>query len=358
MMQINTLITSVGGIVAQGIIKSLNYHNRYSKDKKYNYNLFGTDIVFDSAGLFRVDKFSIINKPGEKAYIDSLTDICSKNNIHLIFVGSDEELHKISNYREQIENGSSAKVIVNPPSVIETCRDKYKTYEFLKKNNLNFIPSCIDSDSELFVKEYGFPLVIKPREGFGSKLLFVVNNADELKFAISSIKKNGWRPLLQKYLQNDNQEFTTGITIDKAGKQIMSSIVIKKILKHGQTYKAIIDKFPEIKEVSENVAKKIGGTGALNIQLRIDDDDDKAKIIEVNPRFSATCPMRTVAGINEPDIISRNTIFDESIKITDYQSLLCLRYWNETYLDLENFNKMKAQPNPMRQLKSRTIDYF
>jgi carbamoyl-phosphate synthase large subunit len=34
MKQINALVTSVGGIVAQGIIKSLKYHNKYSKDKK------------------------------------------------------------------------------------------------------------------------------------------------------------------------------------------------------------------------------------------------------------------------------------------------------------------------------------
>ncbi len=120
---------------------------------------------------------------------------------------------------------------------------------------------------------------------------------------------------------------------------IMSSIVIKKIIKHGQTYKAIIDKFPEIKRVSEVVAEKIGGIGALNIQLRIDDDDNCPKIIEINPRFSASCPMRTVAGINEPDIISRNTIFDEDVKVTDHQSLICLRYWNETYLDLKNSMK-------------------
>ena len=63
MEQINVLVTSVGGIVAQGIIKSLKYHNKYTKNKKYYYKILGTDIIFDSAGLYRVDKFSIIDKP-------------------------------------------------------------------------------------------------------------------------------------------------------------------------------------------------------------------------------------------------------------------------------------------------------
>jgi carbamoyl-phosphate synthase large subunit len=138
----------------------------------------------------------------------------------------------------------------------------------------------------------------------------------------------------------------------------MSSIVIKKILKHGQTYKAIIDNFPEIKKVSESVAEKIGGIGALNIQLRIDEDDNKAKIIEINPRFSASCPMRTIAGINEPDIVAKNTLFDEFVRITEHQSLLCLRYWNETYLDLDRFNDMKSSKSSPKELKSDIIDYF
>ncbi len=215
MKKINTLVTSVGGIVAQGIIKSLRHHNTHSKDKEYNYDIYGTDIIYESAGLYRSDKFSIIDKPKSEGYVDSIINLCSKNNIDLVFVGSDQELPEISNNKKQIENEGSAKILINPPNVIETFRDKYKTYEFLKENNLNYIPSCLDIESERFSKEYGFPLIVKPCEGSGSKLLFVVYDNNELCYAISSIKKIGWRPLIQKYLKNDNQEFTTGITISK-----------------------------------------------------------------------------------------------------------------------------------------------
>jgi carbamoyl-phosphate synthase large subunit len=159
---------------------------------------------------------------------------------------------------------------------------------------------------------------------------------------------------------DDNKEFTTGVTINRNGIEVMSSIVIKKLLKHGQTYKAIIDDYPEIKKISEETAKKIGGVGAINIQLLVDvcDNNDKAKIIEVNPRFSATCPLRTVAGINEPDLVVRNTLFGENIKTKGYRSLICLRYWNETYLDLERFREVKTSNEKTKSLKSTIIDYF
>jgi carbamoyl-phosphate synthase large subunit len=360
MKKINALVTSVGGIVAQGIIKSLKFHNNYSENKTHDYIIYGTDIAYESSGLFRVDKFSLIGKPDSEGYIDSIISICNNNDIDIVFIGSDVELAKLSNNQKQIESNTHAKILTNPFDVIERCRDKYKTYQFLKENNLNYIPSCLVEDSEEFIKEYKFPLIVKPCEGFGSKLFFIVNDGDDLAYAVSSIQRYGWRPLMQKYLGDDNKEFTTGVTINRNGLETMSSIVIKKILKHGQTYKAIIDDYPEIKKISEETAKKIGGIGAINIQLRVDVDDnnDKAKIIEVNPRFSATCPLRTVAGINEPDIVMRNTLFGENIKIMDYKSLICLRYWNETYLDLERFMEIKNSNEKTKSLKSTLIDYF
>jgi carbamoyl-phosphate synthase large subunit len=358
MKQVNVLITSVGGIVGQGIIKSLKYNNKFSKNKTYHYNIHGTDVVHDSSGLYRADKFSIITKPENEQFIESIINLCKNNNIDVIFPGSDIELPIFSKNKKTIESKTSTKIITNKMEVIEICRNKYKTFEFLKNNNLNYIPSCLSKDSDDFTKENNFPLIVKPCEGFGSKFFNIVKTNTDLNYAISTIENYGWTPIIQKYLKNDNKEFTTGITIDKSGKQIMSTIVIKKILKHGQTYKAIIDNYPEIKKISEITAKKIGGIGAINIQLRIDEDDNEAKIIEINPRFSASCPMRTVAGINEPDIVIRNTLFDEEIKITNYQSLLCLRYWNETYLKLEKFNEIKSSKEEIQKMNSFIIDYF
>jgi carbamoyl-phosphate synthase large subunit len=68
--------------------------------------------------------------------------------------------------------------------------------------------------------------------------------------------------------------------------------------------------------------------------------------------------MRTIAGVNEPDILSRNILFDEDIKITKYSSLLCLRYWNETYLDLDSFNEIKNITQKIKNTKSFIVDYF
>ena len=69
--------------------------------------------------------------------------------------------------------------------------------------------------------------------------------------AISNIEKAGWHALLQEYLNENNTEYTSGVTIDRFGKYVMSSVSIQKVLKNGQTYKAFIDDYKEVRGSSE-----------------------------------------------------------------------------------------------------------
>lgn len=251
MKKVNVLVTAVGGIVAQGIIKSLKYYNKFSKDRKIKYHITGADISYDACGIYRTDDFCIIDKPESKNYLNQIVDISKKKKIDAILIGSDIELPFLSNNIENIEQQTDAKIISSDFKTIDTFRDKYKTYEFLKKNNLNYIPTAKKDDFKQFISEYNYPVVIKPKEGFGSKFFFIAKEKKDIDYAFSSIISIGWEPIIQKYLKNDDQEYTVGIITSKKEKIIMSSIAIKKILKHGQTYKAIIDKYPKIIKISE-----------------------------------------------------------------------------------------------------------
>jgi carbamoyl-phosphate synthase large subunit len=137
----------------------------------------------------------------------------------------------------------------------------------------------------------------------------------------------------------------------------MSSISIKKIIKHGQTYKAFVDDFDIVRQSAEKFASKLGAKGAINIQAKL--QGDKPVIFEVNPRFSATCPIRAVAGINEPDIVFRNTILEEEINIKTYRKLFCMRYWNEVYIPMSTYEKTVANGQTIKdENRSFIPNYF
>jgi len=339
------LVTAAGGIVSQGIMKSLKLSNMI-KNHPVMYEIVTTDINAQAAGLYRSDIGILVHPPSSSDYVESIIKICKEQNVQAIFVGSDEELLPIAHVKEKIEKETGTIVLINPIDVISTAIDKWKTFEFLKKNNLPCAESSLPENQEEFIEKFGFPLVVKPREGHGSLHFYIVNNRDEIKQAISAIQKVGWRPIIQEYLDGENVEFTSGVTINKTGKNIMSSISMRKTLKQGQTYKAFVDDFHDVRKSAEETALKFGCRGSINIQAKM--IENMPKIFEINPRFSATCPIRATAGVNEPDIVFRNFVLGEEIKIDTYQKLVCLRYWNEVYVPYSTYektNKMRKVTN-------------
>jgi carbamoyl-phosphate synthase large subunit len=338
-MNTKVLVTAVGGIVAQGIIKSLKLANLLDISL-VKYKIIAADMSAQAPGLYRCHDGFLLPSADSTNYIDNIVKIAREEDIDAIYVGSDKELLVIGKSKKRIESECKAKVLSSPVEVLTIGRDKWKTYHFLKQNNLPVAESALPIDAEQFVKEFDFPIVVKPREGYGSLFFYLVHCKSEMKQAISNIQKAGWHALLQENLNGDDIEYTSGVTVDRFGKYVMSSVSIRKTVKNGQTYKAFIDDYKEVRRSSEEAAIKLGGRGPINIQAKL--VGNQPKIFEINPRFSATCPMRSAAGINEPDIVFRNFVLGEEIRVKRYRKLVCMRYWNEVYTDFPTYQKARS----------------
>jgi carbamoyl-phosphate synthase large subunit len=353
MVNANVLVTAAGGIVAQGIIKSLKLANK--SDKGLKYRIIAADMNAQAAGLYRCHKGVLLPPATSTRYVESLLKIVKQEEIAAIFVGSDEEIPIIGDSRQRIESETNAKVLVSPKEVLNIARDKWKTYLFLKENTLDVAASTLPENADEFVREFKYPIVVKPREGYGSKNFHVVRSHSEMHQAISNIQRDGWHPIIQEFIDENHAEYTSGVTIDRRGEYVMSSVSIQKTLKGGQTYKALIDDYEDVRKPSEEVGMKLGGIGAINIQAKL--VRGRLKIFEINPRFSATCPMRSVAGVNEPDIVYRNTVLGEEIKLKEYKRLVCMRYWNEVYISFHTYEGL-LRTGAIGPNDSLISDYF
>lgn len=353
MKRSNVLITASGGIVAQGIIKCLNIANKQKKSDTA-YKIIATDISAKAPGLYRADEGILVPPVTATNYLNFIIKTCVEKKIKAIFIGSDEELLPLTMASQEIERKTGAIVLSNPIDVVTKSIDKWKTFEYLKENDLPYADSSLPQNQDRFLRKHGFPIIVKPREGHGSLHFYIVYNIKELDSAENAIRNAGWRPLLQEYLKGDDSEFTTGVTVSHDGK-IMSSIAMNKTLKSGQTYKAFIDSYNEVRRSAEQVAVKIGAVGAINIQSKM--INGKPKIFEINARFSATSPLRAVAGINEPDMVFRNLILGENIKTREYKKLVCMRYWNEVYVPYSTYKKVE-QSRKIERSDSFIPNYF
>jgi len=332
MNKVKVLVTGSGGAVGQGIIKALRM-----KTDDIKYEIIAVDMNPLSSGLYRADKGYIVPPANEVSYIKTIISICNREKINVVLPGSDPELIPLAQSKDEIYDNTGAQVIISDAKVVKTARDKWLTYQFLKKNGLPYPSTVLPSNLNEFLKDVSFPILVKPRQGFASRNVFIIYDRDDINYAIKAIERSGWSPIIQEYIPEDEGEFTTGVLISKEG-EVLSSISMRRTLKAGSSYRIFVDDFKHLRNFAEEVAKKLRARGPINVQCRV--HNDKPIIFEINPRFSGTAIIRAVAGINEPVIIIRNYMLGERKKVNTYKKLIGMRYWNEVYIKFSDYSRL------------------
>lgn len=328
---ITAMVTGVGSNIGQGIVKAI-------RMSEMNVRIIGADMNPLSAGLFRCDKGYVIPPANSKDYIEKVIGVCNKETIDVIFIGSDAEVPFFSSNKSVIENETKTKVLVSNQFIANTFHDKWETARFLNDNGLD-CPRCTLNEPasvKRLKNETGFPLLIKPRIGAGSKNIFIVKDERELECALTFVPD----PVIQEYIQGE--EFTSGVFFDK-GSNIKGVIIMKRELNFGTTYRAIIDDFPEIKKEIMKIAEVVSrhsAIGPINIQSRY--CLDKLYTIEINPRFSGTTVFRAAYNFNEPEAALRHFILGEEIDEFTHSNGIVMRYLEEVYTTLEEGEKIKS----------------
>jgi carbamoyl-phosphate synthase large subunit len=348
-LPIPVLVTAMGGGGhGEQILKAL------LEDKSGLVRIYGADANPNCPQFKQVEKSFVLPMANDPAYMPTLLDICRENGVKALFHGCEPELKLFSRERAQIE-GNGIFLPINPSDVIDTCMDKVKTAAFL--SSAGFEPPKFVKVSS--VENLGdvdfFPAVVKPSiGGGGSANCYIVQSPKELQAlaVFLDIEHSGQEFMIQEYVGTPDNEFTVGVLFDMDG-NFINSIAIRRELKGqlnirlsvpNRTRKTAlgerlvissgishgyVDTFPEVTGPCEELAKKLGARGAINVQCRF--VDGKVKVFEINPRFSGTTSIRAMMGYNEPiSLIRRHLLGEQLHPRFDYEHGLVLRSLQET----------------------------
>lgn len=348
--KINVLITGVGasGIGYQILTALKNGDGNY-------YNIITADTSVESKGLKMGDDFYLLPPASSSLYIEALTKICWKHKIQALFYGSEPELKKLSDNRKIFED-MGVFLPLNPKDLIDKCLDKNLTGSLLKENDFN-TPKWVSISSEEDLEKIDFfPAVLKPSVGGGGSVnLMIAQDKSELINFTRYLLQNYSEFIIQEYVGDADSEYTVGVLCDMDG-NLINSIALKRIItqsfgnkikvKNKTGRKELgemlvissgisqgwIGKFPHITQKCEEIAVKLGCTGAINIQCRY--FQDKVYVFEINPRFSGTTSIRALAGYNEPDILIRKHLLNENIESSfPYREGCILRSLEASFID-------------------------
>ncbi|WP_291329255.1 ATP-grasp domain-containing protein [Desulfovibrio sp. UCD-KL4C] len=318
-----------------------------------DYEISITNIVPLTTG--NPDNFILAPLASSKIYINFILETCIDRKIEMLIPGSEAELAVISKHRRLFKE-KGITLLMNTEQVLDTCLDKEKTVEFLKKNNFNYprtVKIHLEKRVELILdsieKEIMPPYVLKPNVGAGgSKDIYIIQSREEALHILNYIKLTSHGQFIaQEYVGSYNEEYTIGVMSNQQAKaysafvlkrNLTSTLSVRNIVKN-QCFKRIKDDnliistgisqghvgdYPKLKKFAFNVANAIGSIGPLNIQCRIHNED--IYIFEINPRFSGTTSIRALCGHNDPEImISELTSKDFTSKQIPYTHGLAIR---------------------------------
>ena len=311
-------VSGTGGGVGQSILKAL---------VKTDYEAVALDAEPLGAGLYTTLISHLIPYANSPNFVDTILEICRKENISYYFPGLDAELPILTKAVERFK-AAGITLVVSSPDVVNLSDNKLLTYDVLSKHGI-IVPETHDmATTNPNTIPLSYPFILKEREGGArSQNLYLIKNKEQLDGLITrGVDFSNY--VAQEYIEGD--EYTCG-SINFDG-ECMGVIVMRRILRDGDTYKCFSVKNEVIEAEVRKIMTAIKPFGACNVQLRL--KNAKPYVFEINARCSGTTGARALCGFNEPkmilDYLTQGirpfyTIKEQSI----------LRYWKELVVDNE-----------------------
>jgi carbamoyl-phosphate synthase large subunit len=281
------LVSGASGIVGYGILRSLKMSTRPMK-------LIGTSIYTDSVAPGFCDIFEIVPRTDAPDYLDRLLALLRTHHVDVAFPGIDADMYKWADHVAEIE-ATGTKVVLNSLELISRCSDKWAFYERQQELLPTYaIPSYLEMDFDFLKEKCGLPFLLKPRRGFGSKGIVVVETAEQFAKIAPATKTT---LMAQPIVGRDDEEFTVSAFCDGHGGYSAFMALRRKLSKDGFTEKAEVVDQAEFSDAIQDLCGAFSPIGPTNFQFR--KTEHGLKLLEINPRISSSTSIRAAFGYNE-----------------------------------------------------------
>ncbi len=316
---IKALVTGAGAVLGQGIIRSL-------QQSELDLRIVAADPNPLSAGLFWVDAGRRIPLASDPAYVGAIRGLLADERPDVVLVGTDVELAIFAEHRAAWEEEFGTSIIVSSPHVVRIADDKYLTYQFLRAHGFNPPETALADDPEgcaRLIREVGFPLIVKPRIGARSVGVSEVRTVEALKAAVAG--RAGL--VIQECVGDAECEYTASAVVFDG--KAAATIVMRRDLRDGNTYRAYAEAFPALNAEVAALGEALKPYGPANFQFRTD-REGKARVFEINARFSGATPLRALVGFNEVEMCIRHVLHGHQVAQPAVAPAILLRFLSET----------------------------
>jgi carbamoyl-phosphate synthase large subunit len=272
--------------------------------------------------LYHADRRALVPPVSDPGYVDALVALVAEHDVQLVVPLTDLDQEVVSAARDAL---APALVLAPSPEVCRTMGDKYLAHAFFSEHGIpsprTWLPQDVPADAR-------YPLLVKVREGFGSRHIYRADDPAQLEFHLRSTPVES---MVQECCLGE--EFSIDVFCDVEGR-CLNAIPRSMIQsKGGESIKGRSLADRELVEHGAWVAETVGIVGPANVQC-FREPDGTLPVTDVNPRFGGAFPLPLAAGSRYPELAlalargerpePRLGEFREGIVMTRFFSDLCL----------------------------------
>ena len=251
-----------------------------------------------------VDKkvLGVCSNDNETGTIKQLLSLLKTGHYDLIVPTTDFSAMILSKYKARLSE--FCKIASNDWDVFIKAADKKQTMEICTGLGIPCPKTLFNVDKlEDIHDKLSFPIVVKPKTGYGAMGFHKVEDEKSLKrmFREMSLKQIN-EYVFQEYIPQTDIQYECAMFIDN-NNQVKTGLVFSKnrwfpVEGRSSTLNITVNR-PDIVESCAKLLQAIKWRGAADIDLIQDPRDGKAKIMEINPRVSGSVKIAFIAGVNQ-----------------------------------------------------------
>lgn len=243
-----------------------------------------------------------------------------------------------------------AYIYVADLPIFDLARDKLATMRICMEEGLPCPKTLLADDPEdPDLTGWQYPLVVKPRVGYGANGFSIVQNEEELKTVLAATQKKFGPSLIQEYIPQTSSQYQVEMFMDREC-NCKSFILMDKLrwypLDGGPSTINMTVKDEQIRKDCIALLQKLHWRGYASLDLIRDPRDGVAKIMEINPRINGTLKICFFAGINVALQHLQDVYGDPVTDYPDYEEGLYLRHFHKDVLwFLKSKDRFRAKPS-------------
>jgi carbamoyl-phosphate synthase large subunit len=239
--------------------------------------------------LYHADRHAIVPRVDDPEYLPALRRLVDDHEVRLIVPLTDLDQLLLARWGKEL----GALVLLPGADTVERVNDKYLAHTFFEANGIASPPSWLPGDVP---DDARYPLLVKPRVGFGSRHIYEARNRQELDLFLRYTPADSF--VQQRCL---GEEFSIDVFCDFEGRCLNAVPRTMIQSKGGESIKGMTVKDWDLIRYGAHVAETLGLAGPANIQC-FREEDGRHEVTDVNPRFGGAFPLPTAAGSRYPEL--------------------------------------------------------